>query len=93
MDVIDNFNGSLCDLGGNGQGLEERSLLRSQSSVLRRNDDISGRNGSSPGRSTDLILQQLLAHLPQITVGKDEANVSLDVTQNPGINRNNDYPS
>lgn len=43
------FNGSPRDLGGDTQSLEERGLLRTQTSVLGRHGHITRGDGSSTG--------------------------------------------
>jgi len=79
MDIADDLNCPLCDLGCNGQRLEERSLLGSQSSVLRWDDDVPWSNSAGPGRSSHLVLQNLLPHFAQVPVGKDEADIATNV--------------
>lgn len=81
--TYDDFDGSLADLGGNGESLEEGSLLRTEPSVLSGNDDTTWGNGSITGGRTDLVLQQLVSHLHQVTTGEHEPHISLDVRQDP----------
>ena len=50
----DDFNGSLGDLGGDGESLEERSLLGTEAGVLGRHNDVQRRDGSDTGRGFHL---------------------------------------
>lgn len=48
------FNGSSGDLGGDTQSLEERGLLRTQTSVLGWHSYVTGGNGTSTSSSWHL---------------------------------------
>ena len=81
VNVLNNFNCTLGNLGGDVQSLEERSFLRSQSSVLGRNLYIQRSNSSSPGRSFDLICQNHVSDSHKVFLGENESNISLDMGQ------------
>merc|ERR1711892_163927 len=66
------------DLGGNGQSLEEGSLLGAQGGGLGRDGNVKGRDGASTGRGGDLESVDQVTHLLQIAIGHDEADVLLD---------------
>lgn len=74
--------------------LEERGLFRTHASVLRLQLDVARSDGTSLeiksnyklmfkttyfGRSSALVLQQLLADFAQVFFGEDEADVANDV--------------
>ena len=56
--VGDDLNGSLGDLGGDAEGLEEGGLLGSHTSVLGGHRHIQGGQGSRLGRGLHLVSQQ-----------------------------------
>ena len=62
--------------------LEERGLLWSETSVLRRDKDVDGRQGAGLGGGWLLVAKQLVADLNQVGLGKDETNVVHDVGKN-----------
>lgn len=61
-------NLTLGNLGGDGQSLEEGSLLGSQPGVVSGNDHSQWRNSSRPGRRTDLVLQKFVTDLSKRTI-------------------------
>lgn len=81
LEVGSNFNGTTGNLGGDTEGLEERGLAGLHTSVSGGNPDIDGGNGTSTGRGSDLVGQDLVTDVLQVTVGEDETNVALDVRQ------------
>lgn len=83
--TYNDFNRSLGDLGGNGESLEERGLLGTKTGVLSRNDDGAWRDGVGTGWRTHLVLQELVAHIDQVSASEDEPYVALDVRKQPTI--------
>lgn len=80
LELADNFNGTTSNLGGNTEGLEERSLVWWHTSVSSWNENIQGSNGTSTSRGRDSVLDDLLADLLQVLVGEDEADIALTST-------------
>ena len=74
-----NFNGTLGNLGRDGQSLEEGRLLRTQAGVLGRDDDRAGSNRAGPGGGLDLVLEQFVPNFHQVAPCEDKANIALDV--------------
>lgn len=58
MRLYQDFNGSSGDLGCDTQSLEERGLLRTQTSVLGRYSHIARSNGTSTGSCRHLELNK-----------------------------------
>ena len=81
LTYLDNFNGTLGNLGGDAQGLEERSLLGTHTGVLGGHHDVEGSQGSGLGGRLDLVGQQEIPDINQLLVGEDKADVLLDVGQ------------
>merc|ERR1719412_1464311 len=79
--VGDNLDGTPGDLGGDGQGLEERGLLGAEAGVLGRDGDVYGGNGAGPGGSLDLVFEQQVADLVEVLGGEDESDVADDAGQ------------
>lgn len=75
----DDFDGTLGNLGRDAQSLEERSFLRSQSCVLGRNNDAERCDGSSPGRGSDFVLDQLVPDFDKVSAGEYKTDVATDV--------------
>ena len=72
------FDGTTSDLGGDTEGLEERGLSGFHTSVTSGHKDISGRNGTSTGRSGNLVGENLVTDGFEVTVGEDESDIALD---------------
>jgi hypothetical protein len=79
LQVGSDFNGTTGNLGWDTKSLEERGLSGLHTSVTGGNVDICGRNGTSSGRSSDLVGKNLVTDSLEIVVGEDESNVALDV--------------
>jgi hypothetical protein len=77
------FNGSLGNLGGDGEGLEEGGLLGSEAGVLAGQDHVKGSDDSCLGRSRHLLHEDLVPHLRQLALGEHQPHVALDVRQQP----------
>ena len=80
-DVRGNFNGTTGNLGRDTKGLEERSLTRFHTSVTSRDEHITWGDGTSTGRGSDTVGQDLVTGLLQVGVGEDETDVALDVRE------------
>lgn len=81
LDVVQDFNRTLGDLGWDSQSLEERGLLGSEGRVLGGNCDVQWSDGSGLGRSGNLVFLDDLTHIVQLSLGEDEAYVAPDVWQ------------
>merc|ERR1712013_929722 len=68
VDIAQNFNGSLCDLGGDGESLEERCLLRTLSSVTSGYKHIKRSNSTGFGRGFFLVAENDITNLTQIFI-------------------------
>ena len=79
MHVLDDLNSTLGNLGGDVQGLEERSLLGAQPGVLGGNDDLQGSKSSGTSGSADPVVDQQVPDGGQVLLGEDESNVATDV--------------
>merc|ERR1719328_796347 len=79
LDLIQDFNGSLGNLGWDVKSLEERGLLRTHTSVLGSNHDGNGSNSTGLGRGSNLVVHNDLTDLSEISLGEHEANISTDV--------------
>merc|ERR1719211_998707 len=55
VDIIDDLNGSLCNLGGDGERLEEGGLLWTHASVLGGDSYVQGGKSASFSRRLDLV--------------------------------------
>lgn len=78
VDVGDDFNGTTGNLGGDTESLEERGLTGFHTGVTSRDFDIDGGNGTSTGRGSNTVGENLLTDILEVTVGEDETNVTLD---------------
>ena len=78
LDVVDDFNGTTGNLGRDLQGLEERGLTGLHTSVTGGDVNVVGGNGTGSGRGSDLVGDDDLSDLLQVTRGEDETDVSLD---------------
>ena len=79
LQVGGDFNGTTSNLGWDTEGLEERGLSGLHTSVTGWDVDIIRSNGTSSGRSSDLVCQNLVTDGLEVTVGEDESDVTLDV--------------
>lgn len=70
---------TLRNLSGNGQRLEKGSLLRTQTSVMCRDDNRQRSDGTRTGRRADFVFQELVTDFHKVSTGEHEADVSLDV--------------
>ncbi len=75
--VLNDFNGTLGNLGGDVEGLEERGLLGSQSGVLGGNFDVQRSQGAGTGGGFDLVGQKEVTDGGQLLLGENDANVAL----------------
>lgn len=78
LNVRDDFNGTTGNLGGDTKGLEERGLSGLHTSVTGRNVDVVGGKGTGTGGGGDLVRDDDLSDVLEVTRGEDETNVSLD---------------
>jgi hypothetical protein len=58
--IVGDFNGTLGNLGGDVQGLEERSFFRTHTSILGRHFDVEGSKSTSLGRGFDSVVCAIL---------------------------------
>jgi hypothetical protein len=79
FDVRHDFDRTTGNLGGDLESLEERGLSGFHTSVTSGHSDVYGGNGTSTGRGLDLVGDNDLAHILEVTRGEDEANVALNV--------------
>lgn len=82
-----NFNSPPCDLGGNGQCLKERCLLRPKSSVNCWNFNINGCNCTSFSRSCHFVAFDNIPNLIQILFGEHKAYISFNVREKSKNNK------
>ena len=83
VNTYNNFNCTLGNLGWDGQSLEERSLLRTKTSVLGLNVYRARSQCTSTSWGTNSVLSQAITNIHQIILGEDEANISPDVWEQP----------
>ena len=81
LEVSGNLNGTTGNLGWDTKGLEERGLSWLHSGVTGWDVDIIWGDGTSTGWGGDLVGQDNIADGLQVTVGEDETNVALDVSE------------
>merc|ERR1719504_149782 len=79
VDVLDDLDGTLGNLGWDSQSLEEASLLGSHTSVLGGNHDVDRGKSTSLGGSLHLVGQEKVTHVQKLHLGEDKANILLDV--------------
>merc|ERR1719251_305405 len=77
--IVDDLNGTLGNLGGDLQSLEEAGLLGTHAGVLGGDGDIHGGNSSGLSGGGLLVGQKEIPDGGQLLVGEDEADVHLDV--------------
>ena len=77
------FNGAPGNLRWDGQSLEERCLLRSQTSVSFWHKYINRGNGSCLSRGSHLVGQNPVTDNCQVVLGEDEPHITLDVWEKP----------
>merc|ERR1719278_379708 len=73
------LDGTPCNLSCDSQSLEEAGLLRSHTGVLGGHHDVNGSKGTGLGGSLHLVGQEKVAHVEELHLGEDKANVLLDV--------------
>ena len=73
------FDGTSCNLGGNTKSLEEGRFTRFHSSVSSWDEDVVGGEGTGSGRCSDLVGEDEVSNVLQVTLGEDETNVALDM--------------
>ena len=78
---LNDFDGSLGNLGRDVQSLEEGGLLGTQPGVLGWHDDVKGSQCSGTGRGSNLVSQEHVPDGDQLLLGENESNVSLDVVE------------
>lgn len=78
LQVGGDFNGTTGNLGGDTESLEERGLSGFHTSVTSGDVDIGGGNGTSSGRSSNLVGVDLVADGLEVGVGEDETDIALD---------------
>jgi len=76
VDLVDDFNSTLNDLGGDVQGLEERGLTGVETSSTRGDKDIDGGGDTRLGGSRDFELHDGGADFSEGTVDEDETDVT-----------------
>merc|ERR1719373_211065 len=81
--ILNDLNGTLGNLGGDLQRLEERGLLGAHAGILGGHHHVEGGEGARLGRGLHLVGQQHVPHHRQVLVGEHEADVLLDVGQQP----------
>ena len=79
VDVLDDLNGTLGNLGWDSQSLEEAGLLRTHAGVLGGHHDVNGGKSAGLGGGLHLVGQEKVAHVEELHLGEDKANVLLDV--------------
>ena len=83
VDIVDDLDGSLLDLGGDVERLEERGLLGAEPGVLGGHDDVQGRESTGLSGGPDLVGQEVVADGDELFLGEDEADVAPDVREQP----------
>mmetsp|Transcript_20166 Transcript_20166/g.52460 ORF Transcript_20166/g.52460 Transcript_20166/m.52460 type:complete len:366 (-) Transcript_20166:205-1302(-) len=81
LHVVHHLNGTLGNLGGNTQGLEEGGLGGIHTGGPSRHVHVAGSNQVHAGRGADLVLVDLLLHVVQVTIGENDAHVVDQVVQ------------
>lgn len=79
MDLGNDLNRSTGNLGGDVEGLEEGGLSGLHTSVAGGNVDVVGGVSSSLGGGGDLVGEDQVTDLLEVSGGEDESDVSLDV--------------
>lgn len=79
LDVGDNLDGSSGNLGRDRERLEEGGLSGLHAGVTSGDPDVLGGERSSSGGGGDLVVEDDLSDLLEVSRGEDESNVSLDV--------------
>jgi hypothetical protein len=78
VDVGDNLDGTTGNLGRDVKGLEERGLSGLHTGVTGGDDDVDGGDGTGLSRGSDLVLDDNVTDLLEVTGGEDETDVALD---------------
>ena len=76
--IVGDFNGTLGNFGGDVQGLEERGLFGTKTSILGRHFDIKGSKGTSLGRGFDPVSHNHVPDGNKVFLGENKPYVSLD---------------
>mmetsp|Transcript_23398 Transcript_23398/g.49911 ORF Transcript_23398/g.49911 Transcript_23398/m.49911 type:complete len:352 (-) Transcript_23398:142-1197(-) len=76
LDVVENLDGSPVNLGWDGQGLEETCLGGVKSGATSRANDVHRGDRTGLGRSTDLVLGDLVLDINQWSVRENDSDVS-----------------
>lgn len=78
LDVRDNLNLTLVNLGRNVQGLQERGLGGLHTGVTSGDGNVNGGNGSSLGRGSNLEGKELGANRAEVSLGENQTDVALE---------------
>jgi hypothetical protein len=78
LDVVDDLDGTTRDLGRDTERLEEGRLSGLHAGVAGRDEHVVGRDGAGTGRGGDLVRDDDLADVLEVTGREDEADVALD---------------
>jgi hypothetical protein len=78
LDLVGDFDGTTGDLGRDGQGLEERGLSGFHTGVSGWDEHIDWGESTGTSWSSDLVREDDLTDLLEITSGENETNVSPD---------------
>ena len=81
MDVRDDFDCTTGDLCGDIQSLEEGRFTRFHTGVSSRYEHVVGSNRASSSGRSDSVRDDRLSNSSEVTVGKDESDVTLDEWQ------------
>lgn len=79
LDIVDNFDGTTGDLGGDTKSLEERGLSGFHTGVSGGDVDVVGGNGTGTSGGGNLVGEDDLSDVLEVTGSEDETDVALDV--------------
>ena len=79
--IVGDFNGTLGNFGGDVQGLEERGLFRTHTSILGRYFDVKGSKSTSLGRGFDPVVRNHVPDGDKVFLCENKPDVALDVVQ------------
>lgn len=79
LNIVDDFDGTSSNLGGDTKSLEERGLSWLHTGVTTWDVDVGGGESTSSGGSSDLVGDDDFSDILQVTGGEDKSDVSLDV--------------
>jgi len=77
----DDFDSTSCDLCRDTESLEERCLTRLHTGVSSWDEDVVGGEGTGSGRGSDLVGEDKVSDLLQVSLGEDETDVALDMRE------------